>query len=265
MRPDAKVQRVYLYPKPVDFRKSINGLAALVELDIKVEVFNPVLFVFLNRTRSQVKILYWERNGFCLWLKRLEAERLGCWAHARRKFVDAQKVQPKGKTGRADMALNLINKLYGIERDLKEATDSERLAARQQRSQPLLDQLKAWLDKTQPQIVGQTALGKAVNYLASNWSKLVRYVEGGHLPIDNNRAENAIRPFVIGRKNWLFSDTPKGATASAQIYSLIETAKANDQEPYAWLRYILERLPTASSVEDYEALLPWSCRLAAPS
>ena len=124
---------------------------------------------------------------------------------------------------------------------------------------PLLDQLKAWLDKTQPQIAGQTALGKAVNYLASNWGRLVRYVEGGNLPIDNNRAENAIRPFVIGRKNWLFSDTPKGATASAQIYSLIETAKANGQEPYAWLRHILERLPTAQSVEDYEALLPWNC------
>lgn len=186
-------------------------------------------------------------------------ERLGCWAHARRKFVDAQKVQPKGKTGRADMALNLINKLYGIERDLKEANDSERLSARQQRSVPILGQLKAWLDKTQPQVAGQTALGKAVNYLASNWSKLVRYVEGGHLPIDNNRAENAIRPFVIGRKNWLFSDTPQGATVSAQIYSLIETAKANGQEPYAWLRQVLERLPSARSVEDYEALLPWNC------
>ncbi|MHC5352546.1 IS66 family transposase, partial [Metapseudomonas furukawaii] len=123
-------------------------------------------------------------------------ERLACWAHARRKFIDAQKVQPKGKIGRADMALNLINKLYGIERDLKEANDSERLVARQQRSQPLLDQLKAWLDKTQPQVTAQNALGKAVNYLASNWSRLVRYVEGGHLPIDNNRAENAIRPFV---------------------------------------------------------------------
>ncbi len=186
-------------------------------------------------------------------------ERLGCWAHARRKFVEAQKVQPKGKTGRADMALNLINRLYGIERDLKDACDTERLVARQLRSQPLLDQLKAWLDKTQPQVAGQTALGRAVNYLASNWRKLVRYVEGGHLPIDNNRAENAIRPFVIGRKNWLFSDTPKGATASAQIYSLIETAKANGQEPYAWLRHILERLPTAQNVEDYEALLPWNC------
>ncbi|OWK37008.1 Transposase IS66 family protein [Pseudomonas oleovorans subsp. oleovorans] len=93
----------------------------------------------------------------------------------------------------------------------------------------------------------------------------MRYIEGGHLPIDNNRAENAIRPFVIGRKNWLFSDTPKGATASAQIYSLIETAKANGREPYAWLRHILERLPAASRVEGYEALLPWSCSPASAS
>lgn len=192
-------------------------------------------------------------------------ERLACWAHARRKFVDAQKVQPKGKIGRADMALNLINKLYGVERDLKEADDSERLTARQQRSQPLLDQLKAWLDKTQPQVAGQTALGKAVNYLASNWRRLVRYTEAGNLPIDNNRAENAIRPFVIGRKNWLFSDTPKGAAASAQIYSLIETAKANGQEPYTWLRHVLERLPTTNCVEDYETLLPWNCPLLTAS
>ena len=192
-------------------------------------------------------------------------ERLACWAHARRKFVEAQKVQPKGKTGRADMALTLINKLYGIERDLKQASDSERFDARQHRSRATLDQLKAWLDKAQPQLAGQTALGKAVNYLASNWSRLVRYVEGGHLPIDNNRAENAIRPFVIGRKNWLFSDTPRGATASAQIYSLIETAKANGQEPYVWLRYILERLPQVNSVEDCEALLPWNCSPASAS
>lgn len=90
-------------------------------------------------------------------------------------------------------------------------------------------------------------------------------VEHGYLPIDNNTAERAIRPFVIGRKNWLFSDTPRGATASAQLYSLVETAKANGQEPYAWLRHALERLPTATSVEDYEALLPWNCSPASPS
>ncbi len=187
-------------------------------------------------------------------------ERLGCWAHARRKFIEAQKAQPKGKTGRADMALNLINKLYGIERDLKDADDAKRLETRQSQSQAVLSQLKTWLDKTLGQITPQSALGKAVSYLASNWSRLIRYTEAGHLPIDNNPAERAIRPFVIGRKNWLFSDTPKGAHASALIYSLIETAKANGQEPYAWLRHVLERLPQAKTVESLEALLPWNCR-----
>ena len=187
-------------------------------------------------------------------------ERLACWAHARRKFVEAQKVQPKGKTGRADIALGMINKLYGIERGLKDANDEQRHHGRQQHSLPLLTQLKAWLDKTQPQVTAQNALGKAVNSLASNWSRLERYIEAGHLPIDNNAAERAIRPFVIGRKNWLFSDTPKGATASAQLYSLIETAKANGWEPYAWLRHVLERLPLINSVEGYEVLLPWSCK-----
>ena len=116
-------------------------------------------------------------------------ERLGCWAHARRKFVEAQKVQPKGKTGRADVALSLINKLYGIERDLKAASDEARQAGRQQHSVPLLAQLRAWLEKTQPQVTAQNALGKALSYLASNWSRLVRYVEAGFLPIDNNAAE----------------------------------------------------------------------------
>ncbi|MFJ4133619.1 IS66 family transposase [Pseudomonas cyclaminis] len=186
-------------------------------------------------------------------------ERLGCWAHARRKFVEAQKVQPKGKTGRADIALNLINKLYGIERDLKASSDADRKNGRHAHSLPILAQLKSWIEKTQPQVTAQNALGKAISYLARNWSKLERYVEEGYLPMDNNAAERAIRPFVIGRKNWLFSDTPKGATASAQLYSLVETAKANGQEPYAWLRHALELLPTATSVEDYEALLPWNC------
>lgn len=185
-------------------------------------------------------------------------ERLGCWPHARRKFVEAQKVQSKGKTGRADVALNLINKLYGIERDLKDVSDEQRYDARQQNSLPVLTHLHAWMEKTLPQVTAQNALGKAISYLASNWHKLVRYTEAGFLPIDNNAAARAIRPFVIGRKNWLFSDTPRGATASAQIYSLVETAKVNGQEPYAWLRHALERLPLATSVEDYEALLPWN-------
>jgi hypothetical protein len=107
-------------------------------------------------------------------------------------------------------------------------------------------------------------LAKAISYLSNNWNKLVRYTEAGYLSIDNNAAERAIRPFVIGRKNWLFSDTPKGATASAQLYSLVETAKANGQEPYAWLRHALEHLPQTSSVDDFEALLPRNCASQIP-
>jgi hypothetical protein len=99
-------------------------------------------------------------------------------------------------------------------------------------------------------VTPQSVLGKAVNYLASNWSRLERYTEAGLLPIDNNAAERAIKPFANGPKAWLFS---------AQIYSLVETAKVNGQEPYTWLRYVLERLPHAQSVADYEALLPWNC------
>jgi len=191
-------------------------------------------------------------------------ERLACMAHARRKFVEAQKVQPKGKAGRADMALALINKLYGIERELKDASDEQRLTGRQEKSLSILGQLKSWLDKTQPHVTPQSVLGKAVSYLASNWSRLERYVEAGYLPIDNNAAERAIKPFVIGRKAWLFSDTPKGAAASAQLYSLVETAKINGQEPYTWLRHVLERLSHAQSAADYEALLPWNCSPETP-
>ncbi|AQL37947.1 IS66 family transposase [Pseudomonas syringae] len=186
-------------------------------------------------------------------------ERLACMAHVRRKFVEAKKVQPQGKTGRADVALASVNKLYGIERELKDVSDEQRYIGRQEKSLPELAKLKAWMEKTQPQVTSQSVLGKAVNYLANNWTRLERYIEAGFLPIDNNAAERAIRPFAIGRKAWLFSDTPKGATASAQIYSLVETAKLNGQEPYTWLRHVLERLPHAASVEDYEALLPWNC------
>ncbi|MEE5167368.1 IS66 family transposase [Pseudomonas alliivorans] len=186
-------------------------------------------------------------------------ERLACMAHARRKFVDAQKVQPKCKTGRADIALMMINKLYGIERELKSVSDEQRFMGRQEKSLPILAQLKSWLDKTQSQVTPQSVLGKAVHYLVNNWSRLERYVEAGYLPIDNNAAERAIKPFVIGRKAWLFSDTVNGASASAKIYSLVESAKVNGREPYTWLRHVLERLPHAASVEDYEALLPWNC------
>jgi transposase len=185
-------------------------------------------------------------------------EHLVCWAHVRRKFVEATRVQAKGKKGRADEAVALIGRLYGIERDCKKADDAERFLARQKFSMPILAELREWLDKTRPSVVPASALGRALSYMHDYWGKLIRYVERGDLPIDNNRVENAIRPFVIGRKAWLFSDTPAGAHASAVIYSLLQTAKANGHEPYVWLRHVMRNLPAAKTLEEFEALLPWN-------
>ena len=187
-------------------------------------------------------------------------ERLACWAHVRRRFVDAVRVQPKGKRGRADEAVALIGKLYGLEREYKDAKLEDRHAARQSSSVPILAELHAWMFKTLPLVTPKSALGTALAYMGNLWPQLARYTERGDLPIDNNRCENAIRPFVIGRKAWLFSDTPAGAHASAVIYSLVQTAKANGVEPYAWLRRVLRDLPAAQTVEAVEALLPWNLR-----
>lgn len=196
-----------------------------------------------------------------------EVTQLGCWAHARRKFVEAQKAtatKKKGKlvprTTKADMALNYIGKLYAIERQAKDASLEERQRLRQEKSGAILNQLRDWLDKTLHTTIPKGLLGKALGYLDSNWSKLTVYIENGDLPIDNNAAERAIRPFVMGRKNWLFSDTPRGAHGSAALYSLIETAKANELEPYDYLRDVFTRLPGATTSEQIDALLPWNVK-----
>lgn len=185
-------------------------------------------------------------------------EHLACTAHARRKFVEAKRASPNGKSARADHALDLFAQLYRIEARLKNASDQERYDARQTLSLPVLQKLRTWLDETSPVVTPKSKLGEALGYLSKLWPRLIRYTERGDLPIDNNSVEGAIRPFVVGRKGWLFSDTPAGAHASAVLYSLLETAKANSREPYAWLRFVLERLPLAKTVEDIEALLPWN-------
>ena len=129
---------------------------------------------------------------------------------------------------------------------------------RQQHSIPALNALHEWMTKTLPGVAPSSALGKALGYMKKYWSRLTRYTERGDLPIDNNPCENAIRPFVVGRKGWLFSDTQAGAHASATIYSLVQTAKANGVEPYSWLRRVLRDLPAAQTPEQIEALLPWN-------
>ena len=186
---------------------------------------------------------------------------IGCWAHARRKFTDVTKALGKNrKAGAADKALGYIRKLYGIERKIRGGNYSPEqiYEIRQAESKPVLDDFEKWLKKKRKQTLPKGLLGKAVAYTLNQWPRLIGYIEDGNLSIDNNMAENSIRPFVLGRKNWLFSGTPEGARASALLYSLIETAKAHKLEPWAYLQYIFEHLPLAATLEDYEALLPWN-------
>ncbi len=157
---------------------------------------------------------------------------VGCMAHARRKFFEATKVQrQKSRAGKAQQGLSLIQRLYGIEQAIKDNKPHEKRQIRAERAAPILEQLHAWALHSVDEVAPSSATGKALGYLLAQWPKLIRYLEDGRLPIDNNTTERAIRPFVIGRRNWLFADTPTGAKASANLYSLIETAKANGVEP----------------------------------
>jgi transposase len=181
--------------------------------------------------------------------------RLGCWVHARRKFVDVSRASKK-KNGQAAYAIKLIAKLYAVEKANKAASRDARYQARLDNAKPVIDKLKVWLDETRPKVPPKTTLGNALHYLEHQWPRLIAYLEDGDYPIDNNPVENAIRPFAIGRKNWLFSASVKGAKASANLYSLIETAKANGLEPYAYLKHIFTELPKAEGFDDVDQLLP---------
>lgn len=181
-----------------------------------------------------------------------------CWAHARRKFVEAEKSLPKGKKSPAISAiLNEIAKLYGIEKQIKTLPASDKQVQREALAKPILEKLHQSLLKKANDVMPKSALGEAVHYTLKCWSGLTQYLKNGHIPIDNNGAENGIRPFVIGRKNWMFCDTVNGAHASARLYSVIETAKANGLEPYQYLRYLFRELPKAGCEADVQKLLPW--------
>ena len=186
---------------------------------------------------------------------------VGCWAHVQRKFDEAIKAQgllgpEKREASLAGVAMAKIQQLYRIERETKALSAKERQRVRRERAVPMLADICAWLDEHLPIVLPRSALGKAMNYTHKQWPKLIVYVEGGRLRIDNNLIENAIRPFVIGRKNWLFCDTVAGANASANLYSLIEMAKANGIKPYGYLRIVFTELPQATSVDEIETLLP---------
>lgn len=197
-----------------------------------------------------------------------EIRRVGCMAHSRRKFDEAFKVLKKGKgkkgkprekeqkKSKAFEGLAWIRKLYEVEHDARGVSAEERHRLRQIRARPILDGMDKWRKDAARQVPPKTLIGMALGYLSDQWEYLIRYVEDGRLEIDNNLVENAIRPFCLGRRNWLFSDTVRGAEASANLYSLIVTAKANGLEPHAYLSLVFRDLPSARCVEDYERLLP---------
>lgn len=185
---------------------------------------------------------------------------VGCWAHARRKFHDVWVVVKK--EGVASKALEIIGRLYEGERELKEqnAAPDQIKTYRVDKMKPILEAFHTWLMTVKLKVPPKSPLMKAITYTLNQWIPLTRYIEDGTLSIDNNAAERQIRPFTIGRKNWLFMGSQAGAKAAAVIYSLIETAKANALNPEAYLRFILEKIPTVEE-KDYHSLLPWKVEL----
>lgn len=192
----------------------------------------------------------------------------GCWAHARRGYTEALAALPKGaETSHlvTQQGLDFCNKLFMIERQTQDMTPEERHAYRLEHSHPVLTAFSAWLNHYKPSSLPKGLLGRAITYCHNQLNKLQTFLKDGRLELDNNRAERAIKPFVIGRKNFLFSNTPRGARSSAIVYSLVETAKENKLNPRAYLEFLFEQLPNMDlkNTNNIDALLPWSQSLPA--
>ena len=186
---------------------------------------------------------------------------VGCFAHIRRAFHDAQKVAGPG--GLADEMIGIIAKVYTVERRLRDRYDrgdldtAAFLRKRETDLELVFTEMRLWLGRNALSVAPSTKLGEAISYMQGQLEKAVMFVKHELLTPDTNRAENAIRPFVVGRKNWMFSNTPRGAHASAGLYSLIETAKANGHDAFKYLSYIFDTLPLAATTEERIKLLPY--------
>ena len=183
---------------------------------------------------------------------------VGCFAHSRRKFFEASKASKVNKS--AEEGIKYIRRLYELEETLrgKNLAEEDFLNQRKEGARPILEQFKSWLLKRADEVPPTNLLGTAINYTLNQWEKMIAYLGSSHLTPDNNACERSIRPFVVGRKNWLMAGSPEGAKSSCGIYSLIETAKQNGYVPAHYLRTLFEKAPYASSPEDWEKLLPWN-------
>jgi transposase len=183
-----------------------------------------------------------------------------CWAHARRKFYDIYMVD---RSPIAAAAMQRIGALYAIERDIRGNLPAQRARVRQERAGPLLDALHTWLEATLSMVSAKSELAGAIKYALVRWTALTRYRDDGRIEIDNNSAERAIRPLVLGRRNYLFAGSDSGGERAASIYSLIGTALLNDLDPYLYLRHVLERI-AEHPINRVDQLLPWHVALAEP-
>ena len=183
---------------------------------------------------------------------------VGCFAHARRKFHEASKATKKPQS--AEEGMKYIRKLYYIENEMRTLHKDEAifLIERKRHAIPVLNDFKNWLLRRQEEVPPTLLLGKAIHYSLAQWNKMITYLESPYLTPDNNACENAIRPFVLGRKNWLFSQSPQGAESSCGLYTLIQTAKQNGLIPFKYLTAIFEKATLAVSTDDWQKLLPWN-------
>jgi len=238
----------------------------------------PVVFFHYNRSRGGAvakELLegfsgrYYQCDGYAgqkIGVGDKNVTVIGCMDHARRKFVTAEKaLTAKAKSGtpaKCTVARSKMDALYRIERQMEklDLNDEQRYAYRQEHAKPKLDELKNWLEKNSTKVAKDTLTYKAIKYSLNQWEHLIAYCDHGQLHISNVLVENVIRPFVIGRKGWLFADTPRGAKASAVYYTLIETAKANDIDPYKYILHLCKHIASVTTVEEVEALLPWNVK-----
>jgi len=251
--------------------KSTNGKCYMWVMAGRTKEFKKLVYFHYDPSRSG-NIPNELLNGFqgCLQTDALKSYNaignnngiihVGCNAHARRGFDEAFKAGKSLKNPK--IALAFYRRIYKIEKELREYLNNKKIdekifeLERKKQTMPFFDKFKKWMLKIQFEVLPQSLTGKAINYTLNEWDKLIRYLDVWHLTPDNNIAENAIRPFVIGRKNWLFAYSPEGARANACFYSLIETAKVNGLNPYYYLRYLFIKLPLAKSKIDLLKLLP---------
>jgi hypothetical protein len=207
-----------------------------------------------------------QTDGYEAYNKVENVRRMGCLSHFQRYFVDALKALPKDadvSRSLAETGRRYCSKLFMLERKFKGMTSEERYLSRLEKTAPLLDEFHGWLKESNKKALPKSALGKAIKYCLNQWEHLMAILTDGNVEISNNRAERALKSFVIGRKNYLFAKSPAGAGASAVCYSIIETAKANGLSPFHYLTYLFEKLPNlpACDPDAILKLLPWSDEL----